>query len=349
MPELPIRFRQDFEQTFALFLENYGMSSLLYQMRDWFRQADPDAHTDFHIDPNADDPGKAYPTRTPVDIAVVPFWYRSNAWAITVLEWYAGSPQIFERKDIPPSGVFNSSLPESLDFLRSDAGLFTALSLVLRQTVEAWLEDTSRLQAAYIANVDADNWVFRITWSADAASRWPDAFDLQLQQPFLDTDTSVPFIQSEQAKQYIAQMKDSEGKTLPVRFYASNSLRAREYANQLASRSGAKWIGLREVRPLIIPTTDNNGAPLQTNYRQTAAAGSSVQIKGRATYRTGIPRDTIRVEIPAVKASVVSAGARTSTTDPLTAGTRAKLLTENGAPATSIRSVRYREQLRRSS
>lgn len=138
---------------------------------------------------------------------------------------------------------------------------------------------------------------------------------------------------------YEGTFQDSEGKKFTARANCVDDTKAKEYFNALAAKSGAKWTRLRKIADVTIV-----GPP--ANWLSAAQAGSTVQVRGRCTYRTGIPRNFITVEIPAVKSTVVSAGSRSSTTDPLTAPTRAMLKTENNTAASAIKAVHYLERIR---
>lgn len=146
---------------------------------------------------------------------------------------------------------------------------------------------------------------------------------------------------------YRAVFQDSGGELLAVAFRCRRDADARALANELAANSDARWVELVKVSPVSIPLFASDGSPADTNYRQPAAAGSNVELRGRAVWASSVPGDRITVELPSPKASVVSKGSQESREDLLEAGTRALLTTENGAPAMVFRQVRFVPRPRR--
>lgn len=146
---------------------------------------------------------------------------------------------------------------------------------------------------------------------------------------------------------YIADFVDADEVLFQLKFWAAGDLEAQAFANDLAGLSDARWIALSRVSSLWLDLVGAGGQPEYPYFRQPPAAASDVQRKARVVYVTAGDGGRLDVEIPSVNSSLVSKGDRVSQQDPLDAGTRAKLLTHAGVPASMLRRVKFRLDVRR--
>ena len=132
---------------------------------------------------------------------------------------------------------------------------------------------------------------------------------------------------------------DAGGVTCPVHINAPAEANAKDFLNKMAAKSRAKWNRLTTLEAVTVD------AGVFTSFNVAAANGSTVATRAKGVYNSSVARNTIGVTIPAPKDSVVTEGARETTTDPLSGTEKGKLRSEGGATATTLRQYRYNEKL----
>lgn len=334
---------QSFDQGYLIGFELHALRDLIAQIRDWLR-----ANRQNLFIPTINE----YISGSPYQgDQIVLLGYQDPPWQYTVYQNFVG----IGFGLLSAEQVFDDLVFGELSFATTDVPMFRFLEDVIRNTVNAWANGDPDHPNAVASHVELGvqsptEWYIDITIPAQSGGHWPSGYNQTIFKSFSNLEDSPGAAALEVAassEYFIALFEDADGKPGKMPFHAGSVTMALEVANSAAAKSDARWVGLRRITQLNIGPVLIQGQLVGDKFRLPAAQGSDVARKGKTVYNTAHPAEKASFEIPSVKASFLSKGHRTSTTDPLADGNTSRLLSSDGTSASSLRSAHYVPRKRR--